>query len=230
MNTRLLTCTALGVLALLTGCRASSVQSYETCIYDSDCQIATDRCIQVVHNGASTHICSTQCTSGGPACPSDRYGGIGSCVSFNGGALFQCYQACTPGSSLCEYGSSCVTETGGGFTTNICLPGSAATTAAAYAGCAGGMVCQSGTRCISVKDASILELCTVSPCNTDADCPRDRRGGNGLCISLDGDSFGTCIERCNITSDCTYGSMGAEACVTRTNMGVSLPVPACLPN
>lgn len=231
MNIRHLPLCAVSILALglVTGCRASSAQSYETCIYDSDCRVGSDRCIEVVHNGASTHICSTQCTSGGAACPVDAYGAVGSCVSFDGGLRFFCYQTCTIGSTLCEYGTSCESVTGGGFTTNICLPrGSAAVPA--YSGCAAGMTCQSGTSCTSVKDRSILQLCTVTGCATDNDCPLDRRGGRGLCTTLDGDSFRTCVERCNTTSDCTYGSMGAEACVTRTNGGVSLPVPACLPN
>lgn len=229
MNQRFVMCvTVLGALALLGGCRASTVMSYETCIYDSDCISGTDTCIEVIHNGAATHICSSRCTSGGPPCPSDRYGGVGSCVSFDSGARFFCYQTCTPGSTLCEFGSSCVPETGGGFTTNICLPGSASTSAAAYAGCAGGMVCQSGTSCTNVKDATTIELCTVTHCSTDNDCPLDRRGGRGACVSLDGDSFGTCVERCNTVSECTYPSV--ERCTTRTHNGVSLPLPGlCLP-
>jgi hypothetical protein len=231
MNFRMsLTLVALAALGLMTGCRAATVLSYETCIYDSDCRTGTDTCIALQHNGATTHICSSRCTSGGPACPTDAYGGIGSCVSFDSGASFHCYQTCTPGSSLCEFGSSCVTETGGGFTTNICLPGGGSSTVPAYAGCAAGMTCQAGTQCIGVKDGRTLDLCTVTHCGSDADCPRDSRGGNGACVSLDGDSFGTCVERCNTTSDCTYGSMGAERCTTHTAMGVTLPPPGvCLP-
>ncbi len=221
----------IGVLGLLGGgCRASTVRSYQTCIYDSDCIVGTDTCVEVVHNGAATHICTSRCVSGGAACPSDAYGAIGTCVSFDSGSRFFCYQSCTPGSTLCEYGTSCVNVSGTG-SANICLPGGGGTsTVPAYSGCAGGMVCQAGTSCVGVHDRRTIDLCTVSRCARDSDCPRDRRGGTGLCISLDGDSFGTCVERCNTTSDCTYGSMGVQSCVTYTNAGVSLPVPACLPN
>ncbi len=224
---------ALGALVLLGGCRAATALSYETCSYDSDCQRPSDRCITLVHasGGSSAQICSSSCTFGGAQCPVDRYGTIGSCVSFDGGSSFQCYQSCSPGSSLCEYGTVCTTETtsGGGLSTNICYPpGGVSPTAAAYAGCAGGMLCQSGTSCINVKDNTTVELCTITHCSSDANCPLDRRGGRGACVSLDGDSFGTCVERCNVGSDCTYPS--AERCTTITHNGVSLPSPGvCLP-
>lgn len=231
MNIRfVLVLAVLGALGVLNGCRAATVQSYETCLYDSDCQVASDRCIELLSasSGNRVHLCSSGCTLASPSCPADRYGTGGRCISFNSGSTFNCYQSCSPSSSLCEYGTVCTAEDA---TTNVCFPpATTSSTVPAYSGCAAGMICQAGTSCILVKDRTDLDLCTVTHCTSDANCPRDRRGGNGLCISLDGDSFGTCVERCNSTSDCTYGLMGAEACVTRTNMGVPLPVRACLPN
>lgn len=216
-------------MGLASACRASTVQSYETCRYDSDCINGTDICVEVVHQGASTHLCTSPCQPASSVCPTDRYGATGTCVSFDSGVRYFCYQTCSPGSTLCEVGTSCVTVSGTG-SADICLPGGGGTaTVPAYSGCALGMVCQTGTACTSVHDVTVLELCTVQHCASDTDCPFDVRGGRGLCISLDGDSFGTCVERCNTTSDCTYGATSAEACVTSTRNGVPLPVAACLP-
>jgi hypothetical protein len=224
----------VGVVVLVSGCRAATTLSYEACRYDTDCSRGTDTCVLVQGaRGGSQSICTSRCTFGGAACPTDRYGAIGSCVSFDSGRNFFCYQTCAPGSTLCEYGLSCgnVTDPSSGVSTNICLPdGSSTSTVAPYAGCAAGMTCRAGTTCTAVHDRTTIDLCTVSHCSSDADCPLDRRGGNGACISLDGDSFGTCMERCNTTADCTYGSMGVQRCTTRSNGGVTLPPPGvCMP-
>ncbi len=225
MNMRFFIGVAAVALGVLTGCRASTALSYETCLYDSDCRVATDRCVTFASASGHTSVrlCSSACSTG-TQCPSDRYGGVGTCVAFPGGVPTQCYQTCTAGSSLCEYGTVCTAESGG----SICFPPAGSTTVAAYAGCAGGMTCQSGTFCTAVKDATTIDLCTVTHCSTDNDCPYDVRGGRGACVSLDGDSFGTCVERCTRTSDCTYPTV--ERCTTVTHNGVTLPPPGlCLP-
>jgi hypothetical protein len=197
------------------------------------------RCVSF--NGGSTFNCFQACASSavcdtGLTCVLES--GVGSaqiCLPGGSGVGPVC------GNGVCESGetsASCPGDcrTGPVCGNGVCESGETVTscpgdcrssTVPAYSGCAAGMICQAGTACSTVKNVTTIELCTVTHCNSDADCPRDRRGGNGLCISLDGDSFGTCVERCNSTADCTYPA--AETCVTRTAMGVALPVPACLP-
>ena len=204
-----------------------TARSYQPCTVDNDCAAVTDRCIQIVYMGGVERICSSSCTPGS-ICPSSAGGGSGSCVSFDSGASYHCYQTC--GAVACASNETCVTETGGGSSTQICLPRGSTTGVAPYAGCAGGMTCVSGTTCTNVKNGTpAIQLCTRTSCTSDADCPLDRRGGNGACVRLDGEVFNTCIERCNTQADCTYPTV--EACTTHTASGAALPVNvrACLP-
>lgn len=226
MNTRLLIGT-LAVMGILGGCRAATARSYEACVFDTDCAYGSDRCIQVRYNGASMNICSSSCSLSASSCPPSASGIAGSCVSFDSGASFHCYQTCTSVAG-CGFNQQCVVESGGS-TTQICLPaGGSSGTVAAYSGCAAGMTCVAGTSCLGVKNgARTLDLCTRTNCASDNDCPFDRRGGRGLCTRLDGDAFNTCVERCNTSGDCTYPA--AEQCLTRTTNGAPLGAPACLP-
>jgi hypothetical protein len=212
-------------ICLPAGTSTGTARSYQPCSVDGDCASSSDRCIQIVYQGGTERICSSTCTPAATACPSGASGIGGSCVSFDSGATFHCYQSCS-GSNVCSTSEQCVPE----GSTSICLPRGSTTGVPAYSGCAMGMTCQSPSQCTGVKNGTrTLDLCTVAHCTTDADCPLDRRGGNGLCFQLDGDSFSTCIERCNVTNDCTYGSMGAETCTRQTLNGATLPVLACLP-
>ncbi|MFO0680679.1 MAG: hypothetical protein U0234_01450 [Sandaracinus sp.] len=111
----------LGVLVLLGGCRAATASPYQRCAYDSDCRTPSDRCIQVTSSGVRDSMCSSSCSYTDSRCPTDAYGVAGSCISFDGGVRYQCYQTCTT-SNVCESGFYCSTVSGSG-SARICLPG-----------------------------------------------------------------------------------------------------------
>ena len=111
----------LGALTLLGGCRAATASPYQRCTYDSDCRTPSDRCISVVSSGARATMCSSSCSYTDSRCPTDDYGVAGSCISFDGGVSYQCYQTCST-SDACEYGFYC-SRVVGGASANVCLPG-----------------------------------------------------------------------------------------------------------
>lgn len=111
----------LGVLALLGGCRAATANPYQRCRYDSDCRTPSDRCIEVQSAGVRDFMCSSSCSYTDSRCPTDVNGVAGSCISFDGGVRYQCYQTCST-SVVCETGFYCSTVTGGA-TASVCLPG-----------------------------------------------------------------------------------------------------------
>jgi hypothetical protein len=209
--------------------RGHTTPTYVHCSTTQDCMVAGDTCVSELDAPTVTSIsfCSSPCTAGGAPCPMDATGTAGTCTSIDGS--LHCVQSCTS-DAVCvanDVGAMCST------TSHICVPRPPPPPIAVYADCsmasAMGTMCVSSTGCASVTNGTrTLELCTVTQCNSDTQCPRTSLG-NGRCIVLDGQTSGTCLQRCNTVSDCA-GAAGTESCASSTAGGIALPGPACLPS
>jgi hypothetical protein len=66
-------------------------------------------------------------------------------------------------------------------------------------------------------------MCTMQGCVSDADCPRDARGGSGVCLVFDA-ALSTCFEGCTRAGDCALG-WSCESLAPTTGGTVSVCVP-----
>lgn len=183
-------------IAALTGCRPY-VDTYESCFASADCVSDSDSCITLTNGAGRDDVCTTGCSSD-LDCPRDNFGVAGVCSSAGTGSPV-CLQRCT--SDIDCYGAF-VCAAGG-----VCLPrpgGTVGGTVQNYRSCSVSSDCRTSTlECVRFNvGGAIQDICTRSGCRTDADCPIDARGGNGLCLSFDGGSTTACWERCNFRADC----------------------------
>lgn len=207
----------VGASALLaTGCVPP--RAYDPCGTDTDCPAGTT-CERITTSG--DRICTTACSST-VGCPTDYYGIVGTCLSFDGGANSTCWQTCSSDYD-CAVGYACLTEDAAGRTfPPICLPsrGSYATRDA-YQTCTSSSQCLGGLSCVGINSSA---MCT-SGCYDSSDCSSDVYGYAAECISFGGSGF-TCFQSCD-----RYGS-GVE-CPTGwgcfDNDGYSSFPPVCLP-
>lgn len=194
---------------------------YQSCTRDMDCQVSRDRCISVMRGGVTRAFCGARNCVTDTDCDLDMYGSPGLCVSFSGGAEFDCFHRCNT-TSDCYPGFTCG-PTDGSATTRVCLPGSTASVppyriCSSTADCAGGLICDTFT----VSGVS-THLCSLTGCASDNDCPIDMRGGRGACLSFGGTS--ACWERCTVRGDCA--STTQFDCTTAVG-GFNAPVPVCV--
>lgn len=194
---------------------------YQACRYDMDCQNPSDSCIAVTRGGITRSFCGIRNCGTDNDCDRDMYGALGLCVSFSGGASFDCFHRCNT-SSDCYPGFTCG-PTDGNPSLMVCLPGGAGLVPPyglcnTSADCAGGLTCTQFT----VGGAS-TRMCSLTGCRTDNDCPIDMRGGNGACLNLGGTS--ACWERCTVRGDCPNTTQ--FDCTTNINGNVA-PVPVCV--
>lgn len=208
---------ALGAASVLGGCRP--IRAYEPCSVNADCPGGTE-CLVITTD--RDRMCTAGCTSDA-TCPLDRFGTNGRCLSFNDGADFTCWQACSlgAGGSECPFGYDCFDVDG----IPICLPDRVAPTPTQrpYASCATTSQCLDATVCLTVNTDGD-RMCTDS-CTTDASCPRDRAGTLARCLSFDGSNF-TCWQACNPSAGGRECEVGFGCFDTD---GVSSFPPICLP-
>ena len=194
---------------------------YQQCAYDTDCQVARDRCISVIHGGVSRAFCGVPGCRTDTDCDNDMYGSPGLCVSFDGGADFNCFHRCNT-SGDCYSGFSC-SPTDGAAATMVCLPGASASVppyrlCGTSADCSSGLICEMFT-----VGAATTHLCSLTGCATDNDCPFDMRGGRGACLNFGGTR--ACWERCNVRGDCANTTQ--FDCTTQVGSFTS-PVNVCV--
>jgi hypothetical protein len=204
---------------MLAGCRPF-VDSYESCSFSSDCISADETCLQIFNGTSSDRICTTSCAGDGD-CAIDGTGDRGVCSTAGGGGP-TCLQRCASdpdcfGTRVCSGG--------------VCLPRPSTPTGTVrnYRSCFASSDCRDAPQCVTftVTGAGTANICSLTGCRNDDDCPIDARGGRGACLSFDGGTTSACWERCNVRGDCedTFN----WDCVAAIG-GISVPPPGvCAP-
>jgi hypothetical protein len=194
MTRALLACCLLS--SIIAGCRPYA-ETYEDCFATADCVSDRERCVTLANGSGRDEICTLSCSTD-LDCPIDGRGNGGICSGAGGTGSSVCLQRCSTdfdcyGSLVCA-GGACLPRAGGpvtGFVQN-------------YRSCSVSSDCRDSTlECTRFNvGGAIQDICTESRCATDADCPIDARGGQGLCLSFDGGATRACWERCNFRADC----------------------------
>ncbi len=83
-------------------------------------------------------------------------------------------------------------------------------------------------RCVEIvypgpSGEGVGSMCTMQGCVSDADCPRDVRGANGVCLIFDA-ALSTCFEACTRAGDCALG-WSCQALAPEGGGTVSVCVP-----
>ncbi len=93
---------------------------YESCSTTADCLGGT-QCLSI--NARGDRMCTDSCATAS-SCPADRFGTAARCLSFDGGGVFTCWQACNiaAGGSECAAGFGCFDTDGVSSFPPICLP------------------------------------------------------------------------------------------------------------
>lgn len=83
-------------------------------------------------------------------------------------------------------------------------------------------------RCVEIvypgpTGEGVGSMCTMQGCAADSDCPRDVRGGSGVCLIFDA-ALSTCFEACTRAGDCAFG-WSCESLAPTTGGTVSVCVP-----
>jgi hypothetical protein len=213
------------VMGLGTGCTVvvTGSQTYETCGTTSDCASSLDSCFTVTTTEARS-MCTRACATD-LDCP-----GSGRCMSFDAGRTFLCFEGCAT-SAQCEPGWSCFDSYGGTFFSPICLPGRGApppATQPPYYECTIGSTreCVASVEgCFTIAVDGVTRGMCTSRCRSDVECPRDRNGALGVCMSFDGGFLFSCFQACRSSLDCPLGF----ACKSRLADGTTF-APICLPS
>lgn len=88
-----------------------------------------------------------------------------------------------------------------------------------YENCFGSADCvHSDETCVAIHNGSGTDDVCTNTCITDADCPIDGRGSQGICSAAGGTSSNVCLQRCLSDADCN----GTRVCASG---GVCLPRP-----
>jgi hypothetical protein len=109
------------VAAICIPTRRAGARPYASCTVAAGCAGGTE-CFSVSSTGA--RMCTRSCNSEAD-CPTDAFGTSARCISFDGGANFECFQACniSAGGSECEGSFGCFDRDASGSTfPPICLP------------------------------------------------------------------------------------------------------------
>jgi hypothetical protein len=161
--------------------------TYGSCGDDNDCGIARDACVAITTT-ATRRMCTYACTADSDCDFRGR------CLSFDGGASFQCVESCTS-STTCEPGWSC--EEIGDGRSDVCLPGPLASLAGTYETCSVSDDCgDAADGCFGFTGAA--SICTRA-CAADSDCPV-----GGRCLSQDSGASFQCVETC-VSETCAAG-------------------------
>ncbi len=99
---------------------SASQRAYEPCTSTSQC-LGGLSCVSINTSGDS--MCTDFCTTDS-SCALDRFGSSARCLSFDGGGVFSCFQACnvSAGGSECPGGYGCFDTDGVSSFPPICLP------------------------------------------------------------------------------------------------------------
>ena len=99
------------------------VPPYDECTVGStaECSTESQGCFGITVDGATRGICTSSCSSDA-SCPLDSRGLNGTCLSFDGGRAFTCFETCRT-SADCASGFACKSQTADGTSfPPICVP------------------------------------------------------------------------------------------------------------
>jgi hypothetical protein len=97
------------------------IPPYDECTFGSDdCSVESAGCFNVMVEGVTAGLCTSQCSSDA-SCPLDVMGERGRCISFDGGGIFTCWEACRD-SGDCPTAWACKTSAGGVTFPAMCVP------------------------------------------------------------------------------------------------------------
>jgi hypothetical protein len=207
------------------GACGGTAEPYDACGGTTTCRLSRDSCTAITNGSATRSMCTTSCSSDAD-CDSDMFDAQGDCVFYGGAGT--CFHRCVD-SSDCYPGFACYVPTGStGAIGNICLPDAGPPVpAAAYERCSDRVSssdCAAGLECINyMVSGATANLCSVSGCFGNAECPFDSRGGRGACLTFSG--LSSCWERCRGDFDC----LNTVDFACRDIGGSPTPVLVCVP-